>query len=504
MTQRPNIVFIFSDQQRSDTLACYGNDWIKVPHLNSLADESFVFENAYVTQPVCTPARASIMTGLFPHSAGPKVNKMNLPEDVPTIAELISEDYLCGYLGKWHLGDDVIAQHGFDHWISTEDGHRNEYTKREYRTVMSDYHKYLVANGYEPDVENAGTKIFSAHARGKLPAEHQMASYLAGEAESFIGDHSDEPFMLYVSTFEPHPPYYGPYDDMYDPDEIPLGPSFLRVSDDDSLLNRERGNYYTQFLKGGNQDDDEYLTTSAAHENDVSTEAGWRKLRARYMANITLVDDMVGRILAAIDKAGVADNTVIIFTSEHGEMAGDHGMLEKRSFFEEAAKVPLLMRVPWLTKEQRKISGSVSHIDLVPTLLDLAGDEQPSHLQGVSRVPVMKGDENLSNNEVFIEWNGISDVVDDRNLGNDAINNLIPMPWRSIIANEPLADGSVQRWKLNLCASDQCELYDLNADPNELKNLFNDADQKDRIRHLTSAVRIWQHRTKDEAAIPTV
>jgi arylsulfatase A-like enzyme len=120
MTQRPNIVFIFSDQQRSDTLACYGNDWIKVPHLNSLADESFVFENAYVTQPVCTPARASIMTGLFPHSAGPKVNKMNLPEDVPTIAELISEDYLCGYLGKWHLGDDVIAQHGFDHWISTE------------------------------------------------------------------------------------------------------------------------------------------------------------------------------------------------------------------------------------------------------------------------------------------------------------------------------------------------------------------------------------------------
>ncbi|MCZ6853663.1 MAG: sulfatase-like hydrolase/transferase, partial [Gammaproteobacteria bacterium] len=425
MTQKPNIVFIFSDQQRSDTLACYGNDWIKVPHLNALADESFVFENAYVTQPVCTPARASIMTGLFPHSAGPKVNKMNLPADVLTIAEMISDDYLCGYLGKWHLGDDVVRQHGFDEWISTEDGHRNEYSKREYRTMMSDYHKYLVAAGYEPDDDNAGTKIFSAHARGRLPAEHQMASFLAGEAEKFIGEHSESPFMLYVSTFEPHPPYYGPYDDLYDPDEIPVGPSFLKVSEDDSLLNRERGNYYTQYLEGGNQEDDEYLMGSAAHENDVSSEAGWRRLRARYMANITLVDDMVGRILGAIDRAGVADNTVVIFTSEHGEMAGDHGMLEKRSFFEEAAKVPLLMRVPWLAKEQRKSAGSVSHIDLVPTLLDLSGGDPPPHLQGVSRVPVMKGDEDLSNNSVIIEWNGISDVVDDRNLGNDQINNRI-------------------------------------------------------------------------------
>ena len=502
--QKPNIVFIFSDQQRSDTLACYGNDWIKVPHLNNLADESFVFENAYVAQPVCTPARATIMTGLYPHSAGPMVNKMSLPEDVPTIAELISDDYLCGYLGKWHLGDDVVRQHGFDEWVSTEDGNRGEYSKREYRTLMSDYHNYLVEAGFKPDVEVEGAKIFSPAARGKLSAEHQMASFLGMKAEQFIESHSEETFMLYVSTFEPHPPYYGPLDDLYDPQEIPVGPSFLNMSENDSLLNRERGNYYTQYLKGGDQRDDEYMTDSAAHENDVSTETGWRKLRAQYMANITLVDDMVGRILAAIDDAGIAENTVVVFTSEHGEMAGDHGMLEKRSFFEEAAKVPLLMRIPWLSSEQKKIPGSVSHIDLVPTLLDLAGDAQPEHLEGVSRVPVFKGDEDLVGNEVFIEWNGISDLVDDRNLGNAAINNLIPMAWRSIIVNESASDGSIQRWKLNLCATDQCELYDLNADPSELVNLFNNREQRDRIRHLTAAVRIWQQRTRDVAPLPTV
>ncbi len=504
MADKPNIVFIFSDQQRSDTLAAYGNNWIKVPHLNKLADQSFVFENAYVTQPVCTPARASIMTGLYPHTAGPTVNKVALSPDVKTVAEMISEDYLCGYLGKWHLGDDVIQQHGFDEWVSTEDGHRPEYSKREYRNVMSDYHQFLVDAGYEPDVESEGAKIFSAHARGKLPAEHQMASFLAGKAEEFIEDHNDETFMLYVSTFEPHPPYFGPMDDMYDPEDIPVGPAFLKVSDDDSLLNRERGNYYTQYLEGGDPSKDEYMTDNAAQENDTTSVAGWRRLRARYMANITLVDDMVGRIIAALDKAGVADNTVIVFTSEHGEMAGDHGMLEKRSFFEEASKVPLLFRVPWLSKDQTKVPGSIGHIDLVPTLLDLSGGEVPDHLQGNSVVPVMKGEQDLADNNVFIQWNGIHEEWDDRNLGNEAINNLIPMPWRSIVANERMTDGSVQRWKLNLCATDQCELYDLNSDPHEMKNLFNDPAQKDRIRHLTATMRTWQHRTKDTAALPTV
>ena len=114
MTRRSNLVFIMSDQQRYDTLACYGNDWIQTPNLNTLASQGFVFEHAYVTQPVCTPARASIMTGLYPHSAGPIVNKMHLPADVKTIAEMVSPDYLRGYMGKWHLGNDVLPQHGFD------------------------------------------------------------------------------------------------------------------------------------------------------------------------------------------------------------------------------------------------------------------------------------------------------------------------------------------------------------------------------------------------------
>ena len=359
MPDRPNLVFIFSDQQRYDTLACYGNEWIQTPRLNALADQSFVFEAAYVTQPVCTPARASIMTGLYPHAAGPIVNKMNLPADVPTIAEMVSDEYHCGYYGKWHLGDDVIAQHGFHEWVSAEDGHRPQYTGRQHLGLMSDYHRYLVEQGYEPQTEVAGARIFDAWQRAQLPEDHQMAPFLGARAAEFIDRNSQRPFILYVSTFEPHPPYFGPLNDLYDPDQVPVGPAFLQKPQGAALVNRARADYFLQYLSTGRDpESDRYMTESAAVGNDVASVDGWRRLRARYMANITLVDRMVGSITDALERNGLADSTVVVFTSEHGEMAGDHGMLEKRSFYEEASRVPLLMRVPWLSASQRSVDGS--------------------------------------------------------------------------------------------------------------------------------------------------
>ena len=176
-------------------------------------------------------------------------------------------------------------------------------------------------------------------------------------------------------------------------------------------------------------------------------------LRAQYFANVTLVDRNVGRILDALESAGYADNTIVVMSSEHGEMGGDHGMLEKRSLYEEASRVPLLMNVPWLNSGQTRIGGSVSQIDLVPTLLDLLDQPVPDHLQGASRAPVLKGEASLDDNDVFLQWNGMGD----RNLGSPLINRMVSLPWRSVI--------TADRWKLNLCAGDQCELYDLNNDP---------------------------------------
>ena len=338
---RRNLVFIMSDQQRRDSMGCYGSDWAQTPNLDALADSGCVFENAYVTQAVCTPARASIMTGLYPHTAGPIVNKLPLSPDIPVLAEMVSEDYLCGYMGKWHLGDDVVRQHGFDVWISSEESHRETYTRREHRHALSDYHHHLVANGFEPDVEDGGDMVFTPAARSRLPEEFQMASFLAGRAEQFIDDNSDRPFILYVSTFEPHSPYDGPFDDQYDPDRLPVGPAFLTRPEGAALVNRIRADYFMQYLHGGNIDEDAYMRDTLVPGHDLSSEAGWRRLRAQYYGNVTLVDRMVGRITAALERAGVADDTAVVFTTDHGEMLGDHGMLEKRSFYEEASRVPL-------------------------------------------------------------------------------------------------------------------------------------------------------------------
>ena len=494
MTRKPNLVVIFSDQQRYDTMRCYGNDWIRTPSLNALADRSFVFERAYVTQPVCTPSRASILTGLYPHSAGPTVNKMILPREAKTIAEMVSEEYICGYFGKWHLGDDVISQHGFDEWVSTEDGHRGEYTRREYRFRFSDYHRHLVANGFAPDVESDGANIFSSDKRYSLPEEFQMASFLGERAADFIQSNKERPFVLYVSTFEPHSPYDGPFKDLYDPATLPVGPAFLKRPDGASLLNRVRADYYLQYLDPDkDQTSDPYMMRYAAAGEDVTTELGWRTLRAHYLANITLVDGMVGRITDALDSAGVADNTVVVFTSDHGEMGGDHGLLEKRAFYEESARVPLIMRVPWLTDAQRTVGGAFGHVDLTPTLLDLIGEPLPDHLQGHSRTSVLRGESSLEDNDVFIEWNGMSPEMDDRRLGTPAIDRLTALPWRSVVSGG---------WKLNLCAGDQCELFDLSSDPFEERNLFDDPAHRDRIRDLAARIRAWQIETSDSAPLP--
>ncbi len=502
MPSKPNLVFVFSDRQRFDTLEAYGNDYVKAPNLNSLAKESLVFKNTYVTQAVCAPSRASIMTGLYPHAAGMPRNKLVMPDEIETIANMVSNDYKKAYFGKWHLGNEVINQRGFDDWASGMETLREEYTEPEYLGMDTSYHEFLINNGYEPDEILLGRKIFSDEMRAALPAEFQMASFFASKAETFIQENKDSPFVLYVSFLEPHPPWTGPYDGLHDPEEVPIEPTFLKRPDGHSLFSRIRADFFMQSDLHAPDDVEnsewekgrsEYNAGKAIGKQfDLKDPGSWKQIRANYYGNITLVDDAVGKILDALDKSGISDNTIFIFTSEHGDLVGTHGMMEMRTFYEEAARVPLIIRAPMYNREPNIIEGNFGQIDLVPTLLDLLGQELPDHLQGTSKADVIKGTADLSGNEVFMEHNGIGD----RNLGTPAINMLNNMQWRSIVTSD--------RWKLNLCSTDQCELFDLNSDPFEQDNLFNNAEHKDRIRLMAAKIRMWQRETEDQAPLPDV
>ena len=147
MVEKPNLLFIFTDEQRDDTLACYGNRTIQAPNLNRLAEESFVVDRAYCTQPVCTPSRSSIMTGYYPHTTGCLENNDPLRPEHLTMAERVPDDYTCTYYGKWHLGSELIAQRGFSEFVGTEDGYREYYADPVEARRLSDYHHFLVEQG---------------------------------------------------------------------------------------------------------------------------------------------------------------------------------------------------------------------------------------------------------------------------------------------------------------------------------------------------------------------
>ncbi|MEM9078918.1 MAG: sulfatase-like hydrolase/transferase, partial [Bacteroidota bacterium] len=146
-----NLLFIMTDQQHYFTSGVYGNDFIQTPALDSLANKSFVFQNAYVTQPVCAPSRGSIMTGLYPHTHGVIDNNRPLSKEIATLPELLGEEYKSAYIGKWHLGDEVFNQRGFETWVSMEDGYQEEFSAGRDVNQRSDYHHWLLERGYKPD-----------------------------------------------------------------------------------------------------------------------------------------------------------------------------------------------------------------------------------------------------------------------------------------------------------------------------------------------------------------
>ncbi len=467
--KRPNLLFLFTDQQRLETMACYGNDVIHMPNLNKLAEESVVFENPYCTQPVCTPARGSLMTGLWPHSHGATNNNIPLNADARCIPELlppeVRSEYRTAYMGKWHLGDEVFAQHGFEEWVSTETYYEYFSEKRDKNRRCS-YHHFLEDVGFAPARPLDGYIGFSRTFAAQMAERYGKPFFLGSHASEFIRQNQENPWILTVNFLEPHAPNQSCRDTQYDPDDVYLPENKNDFPDEKqpSFLRNESGEFV---------------------EHEVcSSERALRKYTAQYWGLNSLVDTHAGRILDALEATGQKENTIIVLTSDHGEMLGSHGLMHKGFMFKESVQVPMLVHLPG-QKQQGRITGPVSQIDLVPSLLDLMGQAgAASDLPGKSLASISQ---KAASGEAVSAEGAASPCVIEWNPGKQ----ICKADVRTIVTH--------QNERYSHYSNGEQELYDLANDPDETQNLAYEKENKDRINELQKQLRDWQEKTDDIA-----
>jgi arylsulfatase A-like enzyme len=486
--RRPNLLFLYTDEQAYDTLAAYGNRRIQMPHLNRLAADATVFERAYVTQPVCTPSRSTLLTGQWPHENGCTENNVPIRAETRCLPEMLTGNgYVTGHFGKWHLGNEIFPQHGFQDWRAIDDGYYRYYSADRPQDARSAYHHFLVRHGFEPGNGSRFTRPEAA----RLPEEYGKPAFLAGEASEFIRQHKDEPFVLYVNFFEPHMPYYGPRDGQYALSEVGLPASFAVPPTAEQPLK-------TRAYREGYRD--------KGHSGlPLVTERDWRTLRSNYWGLCSLVDTHAGRILDTLRELELYDDTIIVFTSDHGDMMGAHQLTAKCVMFEESTRVPMLVKGAG-QKRGSRVTGPMSQIDVVPTLLELLGAPRNPQCQGRSLAQYVGTSGNAAlDQDVFVEWQGPNSGVvweggtEDPWVPTSMQDSLTPErlgrhildPVRSIVT----ADG----FKLNLSTLGENELYDLDEDPGETRNLIAAPEHRSLVEELTSRIRAWQEESGDPA-----
>jgi arylsulfatase A-like enzyme len=436
----PNILWICSDQQRFDTLGVTGNQVIRTPNLDRLAASGTVFRSAYSQAPICTPSRASFLTGMYPSTVHACTNGNDRwSEAAPLVTAMLRDaGYDCGLAGKLHLAgaqgrveprprDDGYrffrwSHHPMDDW---EEGH--------------DYADWVRAHGVDP------TEIYKE--KGFFPTEIHQTTWCTDEAIRFIDERRDGPWLMSINYFDPHPAFDPPQDylDRYDPAEMP-GPHYVE-SDLAAQAELSGVDFQSEPRK--------------PEEFDAAAK------QAAYYAMIELIDDNVGRLLDHLEKTGRLDDTVIIYTSDHGESLGDHGLLLKGCrFYEGLVHVPLIISGPGFVSGQQN-DELVELTDIAPSLLELAGVSVPDRLVGRSLVPILRGD--------------TDDAVPRRFVRSEYYHTLSPLaPGRGEFSGSYGTMIRDDRYKLVVYHGHPMgELFDLQKDPWEHKNLWNDPAHAD-------------------------
>jgi arylsulfatase A-like enzyme len=471
MSKKMNVLFIITDQQRADHLGCYGNASLHTPNIDRIAEEGVRFTNAYCTNPMCMPNRATLLTGLYPNAHGVRSNGINLPENIPTIIETLRErGWYTKSIGKTHLqfnfppykrsseSAEMISE-----WIrpATVEKKKKRFEKPYYGfedVELTLGHGDLVAGHYldwleerSPEhmieIKKRFTHFFeNLMYETSLPEELYPTNYIKERTINFLenykrGIYGDKPFFLHCSFPDPHHPVCPPgkYYEMFDQAGIELPPSF---NDKDNLYDHNfLGNYLKNPIFRG------------ALLRESSEEEVKRFLALTY-GSISMIDHSVGEILATLSKLDLDNNTMIIYTSDHGDLAGDHGLLLKGpSPYKGILNVPLVWKVPGLT-QKAQTDSLISSIDIPVTILNLLEIRERHHppdMQGCDASEILQDPIKKVRECCLIEE-------------DEEVKNL-QIRLRHLIT---------EKYKLTVYEGfDQGDLYDIQADPHELNNLWN-------------------------------
>ncbi len=369
MTRPPNILFIMTDQQRSDTIAALGNRAIRTPTLDSLVEQGIAFSNCYTPSPVCVAARSATITGLPPHLNGCASNNESPLSRRSIMQVLQSAGYQTHGIAKMHFNPQVDALWGFDSRDISEEGARQPHSR-------NDFHRYLSENGYEHVLEPQGirSELYYIPQPSQLPARHHHTTWVADRALEFLARRDRQrPFFLWTSFIKPHPPFEAPtpWNKLY------------RAAD---MLPPRRPEGFEQLLSYWNHHQNRYKYRDKGYDEML-----FRAMKAMYYACISFIDFNLGRILAALDAD--IDNTLIVYTSDHGEMLGDYGSVGKRTMLDPAAKVPLILRPPGAVQGSQLIDTPASLLDIFPTFAAAAGaDVSPPSAEGEDLLALAAGD----------------------------------------------------------------------------------------------------------------